>query len=155
LPDRRNDWLAELKRALPTERNEQSQENTTVERLMEREPQQVPVPRKVFTPMPAVSSGGSTLAFSSDEEDDADVEVDMIDMFRKGQKIKRYHSTNSYDREYASLSSTRAPSQISYSEAPFPTCPPTPYTNRPVSPGKPPRSPKIAHRYQGAVSAPM
>jgi len=98
--------------------------------------------------------GGSALAFSSDDDED-DVEVDL-EVFRKGQKLKRYHSANAYDSsQYASVASTRAPSQLSYNEAPFPTCPPTPYSNRPVSPGKPPRSPKISHRYQGAASAPM
>ncbi|ODM94128.1 Tensin-1 [Orchesella cincta] len=54
-----------------------------------------------------------------------------------------------------SASSTRAPSQLSnVVETPFPTCPPTPYFNRPVSPGKPPRSPKGIRRQISAPTVP-
>ncbi len=99
--------------------------------------------------------------YSSDDDDD-DVEID-VDIFQRGKKIQRHYSESTYDRTdrsggggyNTSTVSSRAPSQQSYTETPFPICPPTPYvfTNRPISPpGKPPRSPKAIRRYQGATS---
>lgn len=89
--------------------------------------------------------------------------------FGRGRRLQRYHSESAYDRRAAAAAAPsqqqyqsqstyeqqqrqppRPPSQQSYSsdytQTPgFPTCPPTPYLNRPVSP-KPPRSPKTQRK---------
>jgi hypothetical protein len=105
------------------------------------------------TPVSAPTSARGNIAYSTDDDED-DVEMEM---FQRGRKVQRHYSESAYDRGYNTSSSSRAPSQQSYTETPFPICPPTPYTNRPQSPpGKPPRSPKASiRRYQGASSAPM
>lgn len=119
---------------------------------------QTPISLQSSTPRGNVSAAPAPVAYSSDDDDDVE-----IDIFQRGnKKIQRHYSESSYDRTdrgggYTNASS-RAPSQLSqnYAETPFPICPPTPYTNRPVSPpGKPPRSPKAIRRYQGSLSSPM
>ncbi|XP_021964802.1 tensin homolog isoform X4 [Folsomia candida] len=175
----RNDWLAELKRALPqntqqversqsqTDYSRSSQQATPIPIIQEFRPSQLSSSSRVeasshqqqassstfSTPSGPGRGRGQVVAYSSDDDDDVE-----LDIFQRGKKVQRHYSESTYDRTggYNTSSSSRAPSQQSNVEGPFPTCPPTPYSNRPISPpGKPPRSPKAIRRYQGGSSAPI
>lgn len=99
-----------------------------------------------------IGGGGRRSHMSYSSEDDDDVELEM---YNRGRRLQRHFSETAYDRGMTSASSTRAPSQLSnVVETPFPTCPPTPYFNRPVSPGKPPRSPKGIRRQISSTTVP-
>lgn len=174
---RRSDWLAELKRALPSataggsgtgatpsaiasaasasniSSYEQSRAATAT---LDYRPSYTTTREEMTASSSAASALGATsggisglggrrshVSYSSEDDDDVELE-----MFQRGRRVQRHYSESAYDRGMTSASSTRAPSQLSnVVETPFPTCPPTPYFNqRPVSPGKPPRSPKGIRR---------
>ena len=165
----RNEWLYELKRSL----GDQDQADTSA---MVKPNTYSSITR--FTPsgrpQTTRSSASTPVAglYSSDDESEFDREVER-EMFNRdrefrrvgvrptgtgmgggaGRGIQRYHSESAYDhraRASSQQSSYGSTSGVESSTPGFPTCPPTPYLNRPSSPAyKPPRSPKAARKGVG------
>lgn len=146
---RQNDFLAELKRSLPRDRslergNSELFRPSSVTRVHSR-------------------STASTPAFYSSDDDDFDTEVEALETAYEspyghgprsllmGRRVERVQSDTLFDRMQRAASSQNYARIGSGSESQratpgFPTCPPTPYLNRPHSPAKPPRSPKSTTR---------